>query len=572
MKIKITGIWILLLVSFSVYSQDKNPLYVSGNFQVLAQTYQEDSLINAQVPDEKITLNSFANIVATKGKFQAGLRYESYLPQQLGYSEPNRYKGSGIGYRFVSYTDDDLNITVGNFYEQFGIGLVLRSFEDRNLGLENAMDGVKVGIEPLPGFYVKGVYGKMRVDFVDGIVNTDGFIRGVDGEIFINELDSSLNDMKTKIRLGGSFVSRFQADRQSNVTLPENVGVYGARLNLNRGNWSMAVEYAEKINDPSGDNSVGTPARDSSVFGQFIYNKGYAMQGNLTYSQKGFSFSADAKYLDNFSFRPDRTIQGVGPMINFHPALTKQHSYMLASQFYAYATQPTGEFAYMGELSYNFKKNTFLGGRYGTQLTVNYARATGIDVNTTSADTFNDTGVAYEPNFLKASDQVFFSDLNIELKKKWSKKVKTKFTYFNFIYDNDISQGAILLDGTQAKGTIYADVFVAEANIKTRKKQNLRVVAQMLRTGQHQGDWAGLVLEYTIAPHWNLSIVDLYNYGNSIEDNILHYPLGGVAYSKDAHRISFEYGKRRAGLFCVGGVCRVVPASNGLTITMTSNF
>jgi len=562
----------MLFLGINSYSQSENPLNISGNFQVLAQTYQEDSLINAEVPDEKITLNSFANLVATKGKFQAGLRYESYLPQQLGYSDPNRFKGSGIGYRYMNYTDDDFNITVGNFYEQFGIGLVLRSFEDRNLGLENAMDGVKIGFQPIPGVYVKGVYGKMRVDFVDGIVNSDGFIRGIDGELVINELDSSLSDMKTKIRIGGSFVSRFQADRQSNVNLPENVGLYGARVNLSNGNWSLALEYAEKINDPSGDNSVGTPDRDSTVFGQFIYNQGRALQGNLTYSEKGFSFSADAKYLDNFSFRPDRTIQGVGPMINFHPALTKQHSYMLASQFYAYATQPTGEFAYMGELSYKIKKDTPLGGKYGTYLTVNYARANGIEVTPADSASFSQDGVAYTADFLTPSRRVFFSDLNVEIKKKWSKKLKTKFTYFNFVYNNDINQGAILLDGSQAKGTIFADVFVAEANIKMKKKQNLRVVGQLLRTNQHQGDWVGLVLEYTIAPHWNFSLVDLYNYGNSIKDNILHYPLGGIAYSKNAHRVSFEYGKRRAGLFCVGGVCRVVPASNGLTMTVTSSF
>ncbi|MEJ6681020.1 MAG: DUF6029 family protein [Flavobacteriales bacterium] len=540
-----------------IAQEQNDELQISGNFQVLAQSYNEDSLIRADVPDELMTLNSFANIIARKGNFQAGLRYESYLPSQLGY--PTNFKGSGIGYRFASYKDDGIAITVGNFYEQFGNGLTLRSFEDRNLGLENALDGVRVEIEPIKGFTVKGVYGKMRLDFDGRIINSEGFVRGVDGELSLNEAISGWEDKKTKITLGASFVSKFQADDRLDLNLPENVGNYSGRINVIHGNWRMMGEVAEKINDPSADNS-------------FIFNKGIAMLGNLTYSQKGFAISGDVKYIDNYSYRADRALQGIAPFINFLPALTKQHSYMLASQFYAYATQPTGEFAYMGEVSYKFKKDTPLGGKYGTQINLNYSRATGIEKNRASTEEFLETGVTYESPLFSSNGEVYFSDFNAEIKKKFSKKVKTKFTYFNFIYNNTINQGAPLLTGKQVKGNVYADVLVAEANIKTKSKQNLRIVAQGLRTNQHQGDWVSLVMEYTISPHWNFALLDNYNFGNKIDENQLHYPLGSLAYSEGAHRLSFEYGKRRAGLFCVGGVCRVVPASNGLTLTLTSSF
>ena len=543
-------------LTFIAQEQD-DELQISGNFQVLAQSYNEDSLIRADVPDELMTLNSFANIIARKGSFQAGLRYESYLPSQLGY--PTNFKGSGIGYRFASFKDDGIAITVGNFYEQFGNGLTLRSFEDRNLGLENALDGVRVVIEPIKGFTVKGVYGKMRLDFDGRIINSEGFVRGVDGELSLNEAISGWEDKKTKITLGASFVSKFQADDRLDLNLPENVGNYSGRINVIHGNWRMMGEVAEKINDPSADNA-------------FIFNKGIAVLGNLTYSQKGFAISGDVKYIDNYSYRADRALQGIAPFINFMPALTKQHSYMLASQFYAYATQPTGEFAYMGEVSYKFKKDTPLGGKYGTQINLNYSRATGIEKNRTSTEEFLENGVTYESPLFSSNGEVYFSDFNAEIKKKFSKKVKTKFTYFNFIYNNTINQGAPLLTGKQVKGNVYADVFVAEANIKTKSKQNLRIVAQGLRTNQHQGDWVSLVMEYTISPHWNFALLDNYNFGNKIDANQLHYPLGSLAYSEGAHRLSFEYGKRRAGLFCVGGVCRVVPASNGLTLTLTSSF
>jgi len=52
----------------------------------------------------------------------------------------------------------------------------------------------------------------------------------------------------------------------------------------------------------------------------------------------------------------------------------------------------------------------------------------------------------------------------------------------------------------------------------------------------------------------------------------LHYFLLSTGYTKGAHRIALNFGKQRAGIFCVGGVCRNVPASNGISISITSSF
>ena len=66
--------------------------------------------------------------------------------------------------------------------------------------------------------------------------------------------------------------------------------------------------------------------------------------------------------------------------------------------------------------------------------------------------------------------------------------------------------------------------------------------------------------------------MDQYNYGNPVEGQKLHYIYGSLGYIKDATRITLGYGRQRAGLFCVGGVCRFVPASNGLTLSFTHSF
>ncbi len=138
--------------------------------------------------------------------------------------------------------------------------------------------------------------------------------------------------------------------------------------------------------------------------------------------------------------------------------------------------------------------------------------------------------------------------------------------YLNIGYNMEVVQG---LGG---KPMVFADIYIADLNYKINKKHNLRLELQALKTKQDQGDWATVLLEYTVSPHWFVAVLDQYNYGNELEYKRLHYPYYTFGYINGSNRISIGYGKQRAGLFCVGGVCRPVPASNGLTVTITSSF
>ena len=86
------------------------------------------------------------------------------------------------------------------------------------------------------------------------------------------------------------------------------------------------------------------------------------------------------------------------------------------------------------------------------------------------------------------------------------------------------------------------------------------------------GNWVMGLLEFNIAPKWFFTVLDEYNYGNPESDMRLHYYNAGFAYVHNATRIALNYGRQREGLLCVGGVCRQVPASNGITLTITSTF
>ena len=89
---------------------------------------------------------------------------------------------------------------------------------------------------------------------------------------------------------------------------------------------------------------------------------------------------------------------------------------------------------------------------------------------------------------------------------------------------------------------------------------------------QDKGHWATVLAEYTWSPHWFVSVLDQYNFGNNDPGKRIHYVYGAAGYINGPHRLSVGYGKRREGIFCVGGVCRAVPASNGFEMTFTSSF
>ena len=552
-KRNLSGFRLIILLSFIPIfagAQDfLNKSKVSGNFQLDLQTYVEDSAIGAPAVPEKLLSNGFANINYTLGNFSAGLRYEMYLNPILGYDQ--NYQGNGIPYWYANYVKDEFEITVGSFYEQFGNGLIFRTYEERNLGYDNALNGIRVKYSPFRGIYLKGVIGTQRYYWEKG----PGIVRGIDGEILLNDLCEKMANRKTNITIGGSFISKYQKDDPSSeYYLPQNVGAWAGRINISRGKVELQAEYAHKINDPSGVNNM-------------IYKDGDALLLTASYSQKGLGMILTAKRIDNMSFKSSRNEIGNALDINYLPPLTKQHSYALPA-IYPYATQPNGEMGLQGQLVYNVKKKSKLGGKYGTNVNVNYSVVTSIDRTAINDSTPIGTEgtLGYDSKFFKVGGEKYFQDFNVQITRKFNERWKGIFTYLNLIYDIEVVEGHV------GEDKVYANIGIVDINYKLNAKKSLRLELQSLITKQDDGDWFAALLEYSIAPKWFFTVSDMYNYGNDDPDRRFHYYTVAVAFIKKANRISLSYGKQREGIICVGGVCRQVPASNGFTLTLSSSF
>lgn len=557
---------IAFLALSTVNAQDWGEIH--GNFQLDGQYYKSDSAIGAVVPDEQVALSGFGNLIYSKDRFTAGIRYETYTPSFVGYPAGASWTGTGIGYRFARYKTELLDVTIGNFYEQFGSGMVLRAWEDRGLGVDYALDGIRVKSQPTHGIYLTGLYGKQRFNFNDGLQNGTGIVRGFDAEVNLTELLDSVVSWNSQLILGGSFVSKFEENLNTVYDFPENVASSAVRLKYINKGFRLGGEYAYISPNPSAQNSRLRTIPDDMDPAVGLFQEGHGVNLNATYSQRGFGVSATASSLANMAFQSQRNAGPFDSYINYLPATSVQQTYLLA-QLYPYATQPNGEVSFRGDLFFNIKRGSKIGGKYGTKIDISYTHIQAPD--TTNINDLGNSRRGVQTSLFKTRDELYYTDFNIKVSRKLSKSFKASLLYMNIAYNNTIIQGAYDYNNVPVSGMVYGDLFVFEGDWKINSKNNLRFELQTMQTDQHLQDWAAIVLEYTVAPHWFISVVDQYNYGNA-ENKDYHFAVASMGYIKDSHRISLSYGRQRAGVFCVGGVCRVVPASNGLTLSITTSF
>ncbi|HBB26343.1 MAG TPA: hypothetical protein DCZ59_08775, partial [Bacteroidetes bacterium] len=213
----------LLLVGSLAHAQGidaGDATVINGSLQTDVQQYGADSLIGAPDVPEQILSNTFFNLTISKGKFSAGVRFESYQGPLLGIDPRFGSSGDGTGigmpYRFVKFADETFEVTAGNFYEQFGSGMILRTYEERNLGFDNSIDGVRLKYMPMAGMSITGLIGRQRAFFA----LSDGIMRGADLDLDVNQLKSALLPVGTRLTLGLSGGSPCQADAQDVIRIP----------------------------------------------------------------------------------------------------------------------------------------------------------------------------------------------------------------------------------------------------------------------------------------------------------------------------------------------------------------
>jgi hypothetical protein len=541
-----------ILLNFGyLKAQDSGNFY--GGFESNAQWLQDDKGIGFDAPEDQFRANNYFTLNYNYGKFTAGIQYEAYLPLALlGYA-PN-LEGNGIGTYYLNFKHETLDITAGYLYEQFGSGLILRFWEDRQLGLNNALKGVRILFSPTDFIHLKGVYGEQR----NGFETSAGVTQGLDATIDLGQL-LEIDDLFLDI--AGSYVAR-QQNNLGNPRIPSTVGAYSGRIELLYKNFTAGFEAIHKEPDVLVNEGVITN-------NQNLY-KGSAVLLNLGYSQRGLGLNAALRRIENFSFYADRLAEGNQfnqELINYVPSLTRQHDYLL-SNIYVYNPQSrlvlqdfqqqAGEMGTQIDAFYTFDRETPLGGKYGTKVSMNFSYWSGLDA------VYDVENNGYKSEFIGFDGDRYFREFTTEIRKRWNENLSGIYSYTNVIIDKGITDGSPL-----GFDDIHANIGVIEHTYRFGGGKALRFEIQHLWTNDDRKNWAASLLEYNFSPRVGVYIADSWNYGG--EDKIHYYNFGG-SYTKGITRVAVNYGRQRGGLICVGGVCRFVPENTGFSINLAVSF
>lgn len=553
----------LVFSSFTVFSQEKNKGLLYGSFESNSQWYLNDEINGRDLkhPEDPFRSNNYLQLNYNYSRWTAGLQLESFTPQALLNYNP-KYENTNVGTYFLNYKSNKIDATAGYFYEQFGSGLILRTWEDRPLGINNALRGGRIKYSPIESLTFTGLYGNQRTGF--DVANSD--IYGFNSEFNASNL---LKFQTTDLSLGLSYVGRDEKTNISNPKFESLTNALSGRLNFSHNSFYASTEYAYKSED--------AVIINNSIDNNFV-KPGNAILVNLGYSQKNLGLDGTLRRMENMSFyserKPDLYVENGGStsynfndkILNYLPALTKQHHSNLAN-IYVYQVQkidiPDPAIAKIGEIGgqfdvfYNFEKGTSFGGKHGTKVTVNVANWYNLKGD------YNYFPPSYKTEFF-GTGKKYFSDYNLEITKKINENLQGNFIYINQYVNQRYLQGGELVN---------TNILGADATYKINKTQSIRLQGEHMWADADKKNWAGATLEFYYNPKLSFYVWDMYNYGNDkVGEGKVHYYNFGGSYRKGTSRIALNYGRQRGGLVCVGGVCRFVPESKGLSISLSTSF
>lgn len=556
---------------------DSKSIQLHGSIQTEFLVPESDEKIGTEKTSEDLQNNTYIDLSLSSKYVDAGARLE-YLEHPLPGFERD-FKGWGVPHIYVKGKINGAELTVGDIYEQFGSGFILRAYEERSLGVDNSIRGARVKVSAIDGVRLTALGGVQRRYWE---WNKNSVLGGADAEIDLDHFIPSMAKNDMTWMLGASWVLKneklppadaplFIPGTAYYLNMPKNVNAFDIRTQLHKSNVTVLAEYAWKTEDPSHDNG-------------YTFHKGSAAMLSASYSKSGFSALVQAKRSEDMAFRSQRAMTGTSAFINYMPAFAYQHTYALAA-LYPYATQYCnisenattmipGEWAFQGELAYNFKRKTAIGGKYGTKVKLNFSQVRALDVKPGKLyEGYTYGAEAYSTSFFGMKGK-YYQDLNIQIEKKFSKEFKLNFMWMNQEYNQPIieNHGHVL----------KSNIFVADGRYQFSKDMTLRVEAQYLLSGsdkgleenEKSGDWIYGLAELTVLPHFMFTVSDQYGkpyFADGYHDKE-HYYMASATYTNGAHRVNLGYGRTRAGYNCSGGVCRWVPASKGIQLSYNYTF
>lgn len=533
----------------------------SGNFQTFAHFYERDDRIGANTEvylKAKSSLDAWMFLNYDYKGYSFAARFDAFQNSPL-LNPQGMYSKQGLGFWQASKDFDKFNVTAGYFYEQFGSGMLFRAYEDRNIGIDYAIQGVKIKANLTENLRIKAFSGQQK----GNIFTSDRF--GVAPQVItgINAENRFKIKKKYQFDLGGSAVNRVLDNSTMNRVVSEinsyplderfipyyNVYSFNGYGTLTIGDLSLFGEYCYKTPEAM-LNQEGDRLFNSS--GNIIHTSAsYSKMGLGKKKQTSFGINTQYKRIENFTFRTSPYETLLNGMIAYLPSITRQNAYRLLARYNS-VVQELGEQAFQAEFIFTPKR--------GTNIQFNYSYVESLAEN----------GINGAPE--KLFEEIYVEFMHKIKGKKagrgWTLKGGTQVIFYN-----------------QARYEIkpgYENVSVitpfAEAMWKYSRKNSMRLEVQYMSTKQDLGSFVNAVLELNLAPKWSFAIGDMVNVepyrqpGSVVSQEIIHYYSAFVSHTRGSTVMSIAYIKQVEGVNCTGGICRVEPAFSGLRFTMNTAF
>lgn len=524
--------WVVLFfLVIVIFSQNKTNGQgrLSGDYVINANIYDRDDRIGTNTTHylrEMSSADSWLFLNYRLNNFQFSTRFDMFHNSPL-FNPEEAFTGQGIGFYSASVDVAELNITAGMFYEQIGSGILFRAYEDRLLGLDYALEGVRLRYRISDGLSIMAFTGlqKYRFDRHEQVIkgiNTEFNHYFEESEISLLSGIGFLNrtlDRETMNRIADEINSYELEDRFIPKYNLYGMTIYN-NLSFKRINW-----YAEV--------AAKTSEAVRNFDGVLQDQDGFVLYSVLNYSMSGFGVSLQYKRNEHFVMRTTPYTSELVGIMNYMPPLSKQHSYRLPAR-YSTASFESGEEGVQASVTYSpDRKNTF---------TANFSYSTDLDNNH------------------------LFREYYLDYSRRFSTDLKTVTGIQSVLYNQDVFEGK---PGVPLVETITPFI---EVVYRISRKHSLKTELQYLFTEQDYGHFAYALIEFNIVPNWSFAVSDMYNIKPLLDDEPIHYYSIFTSYRVRQTQFMLSYVKQVEGIVCTGGVCRLEPAFSGLRFSLTTNF
>ena len=544
-------------------SKDSDKGQFSGNLLLTYQKYVRDDSIGAST---KVYKENTASADAwlfmqyrIKG-YSFILRYDAFNNSPL-LDPQDAYTNHGVGFWQINKSVDKLDITMGSFYDQFGTGVLFRAYEQRQIGIDYAIQGMRLKYNINDKWAIKGFAGNQK----GNIKNRFGFAKQVISGLNIEgNIDLGKDSKYGALQVGASAVNR-TLDRETMDRLVGTINTYdladrfypkynvyggNAYLTYTKNNFSWTVEGNVKSKEAIMDDNTKFYLKSGNVlYTSMSWGKSGWNLGNHTAS---VGLNVQARHVDHFSFRTAPTENLLNGLVSYLPSMTRQNTYRLLSRYNA-PGQAMGEDGIQGEIEFKPRKGTqiFFNGSYVQTLASNgkLNMATGV-----------------------MEAEKLFSENYIEVVQKIGKHDKLKLGVQRIVYNQT------RYESEPEYVPVKTFTPFGEWLHTMNQGKSLRVEWQYLNTKNDQGSFANLMIEMFVNKNLSIAVADMVNvvphrYERMIiADKVLHYPTFFIGYTEKNTVFTLAFLKQQQGVNCSGGICREEPAFSGVRFTVSSNF